>query len=622
MSEVLSGRKNILQEISSTNTIAIELLKALSRLNKTADEHLSTTLLPTLEGLPDDRKEDMHLKELQVIFQDLYYMVGGNKTSATLDVSDKQLSTIASRWNNLTPPKTELVTDESYHNATNALNELINSYFLLILYFKKSNSLIVDAISYKTQLTYWRELQDSYISKFIYWLQSLPIRIYELAEIIVKNSLELFQDAHSFDVMTDARLLWSSSTRTVLNMMKTVPSFSFYQLDHGGFSRLHLLVQAPVDIINREIRNKIRTLEKQIDTHCEKLGIIISSLPRREDMAGVQKIEGNMLLKNLSVFETDGSTSLSTRTRICSILDDVNAYFDTRPSFVVRYWPLAFLLVVYGPSGSKNIYKNRYNIAKWIKYNFVDTIVGFGKNWVLQPIKNMLSILRNDENFQKVGIISKDSLQSDLDSLERMVVDYVADYNHEESARITREIHEAIQEGNLTMLMSNYEQDLRHPLKSLAKGSLIRAILIQIQKAKVDGAIMVSGIDKMLKSQQLLFGAVSLSPSLYILFRAYHFLVDKSSKPLVINGKQVNFICLKSLNSIEKLISQPQTNAKVGEIFIEIINLQLHSVMLIPSQIKSSWISDLNDLNTVSIEEPAKHSILRRIWFTYSYYFR
>lgn len=126
----------------------------------------------------------------------------------------------------------------------------------------------------------------------------------------------------------------------------------------------------------------------------------------------------------------------------------------------------------------------------------------------------------------------------------------------------------------------------------------------------------------MLKSQQLVFGVVAISPSILILYQAYQFMIKKSAKPIMINGKQLNIICLKSLNKIEKLISHPQDNLKMGELFIEVINLQLHSSMIIPSQIKAEWIQDLNELNKVNVTKDMKLAIISRIWNMYSYYFR
>jgi nuclear control of ATPase protein 2 len=38
------------------------------------------------------------------------------------------------------------------------------------------------------------------------------------------------------------------------------------------------------------------------------------------------------------------------------------------------------------------------------------------------------------------------------------------------------------------------------------RGDLIRALLIQVQKTKVDVELAMSGIDTLLKSQELVFG--------------------------------------------------------------------------------------------------------------------
>lgn len=38
------------------------------------------------------------------------------------------------------------------------------------------------------------------------------------------------------------------------------------------------------------------------------------------------------------------------------------------------------------------------------------------------------------------------------------------------------------------------------------RGDLVRALLIQVQKTKVDVELAVSGIDALLKSQELVFG--------------------------------------------------------------------------------------------------------------------
>jgi nuclear-control-of-ATPase protein 2 len=43
------------------------------------------------------------------------------------------------------------------------------------------------------------------------------------------------------------------------------------------------------------------------------------------------------------------------------------------------------------------------------------------------------------------------------------------------------------------------------------RGDLVRALLIQIQKTKVDVEIAIGGIDALLKSQELVFGFATAS---------------------------------------------------------------------------------------------------------------
>ncbi|QEL63160.1 hypothetical protein CJJ09_005356 [Candidozyma auris] len=115
----------------------------------------------------------------------------------------------------------------------------------------------------------------------------------------------------------------------------------------------------------------------------------------------------------------------------------------------------------------------------------------------------MLAILRADDS---MAIASKESLQSDLNSLERMVTDFMRDNN---IAVDSAQVHQAVSQGDLTVMMSQYEKEIKTPYKSIISGQLIRSILIQIQKTKVDGAMAISGIDKLLKSQQLLLACYS-----------------------------------------------------------------------------------------------------------------
>ena len=48
-----------------------------------------------------------------------------------------------------------------------------------------------------------------------------------------------------------------------------------------------------------------------------------------------------------------------------------------------------------------------------------------------------------------------------------------------------RELTSQIRQGDLTPVLQIYEQDIKTPVRTAVTGSLIRSLLIQIQKAKV-----------------------------------------------------------------------------------------------------------------------------------------
>ena len=106
--------------------------------------------------------------------------------------------------------------------------------------------------------------------------------------------------------------------------------------------------------------------------------------------------------------------------------------------------------------------------------------------------------------------MSKNSLVADRASLERMVIDFVRDRPDPSQSTFTAEdtaaISNAVKEGDLTPVLKAYERDLRAPFSGTVRGDLVRALLIQIQKTKVDVEVAISGIDSLLKSQELVFG--------------------------------------------------------------------------------------------------------------------
>ena len=58
----------------------------------------------------------------------------------------------------------------------------------------------------------------------------------------------------------------------------------------------------------------------------------------------------------------------------------------------------------------------------------LNQLLGF-QNWVIKPVYDMLDILRNTSSDSQLSITSKDSLNSEFDSLNSMIYQFAQD-NH------------------------------------------------------------------------------------------------------------------------------------------------------------------------------------------------
>lgn len=180
-----------------------------------------------------------------------------------------------------------------------------------------------------------------------------------------------------------------------------------------------------------------------------------------------------------------------------------------RPPRIVRYWIPAAILLLSSSTMLRIFFNRQADVIAWVQ-DLGSTTRDFWYNWVVEPVKKIVKTIRHDEA-SEVAIMSKGSLEGDKASLERMVVDFVKDHPSHGTIQAETDISEVrakIKEGDLTPVLRAYEKDLRRPFFGTVRGDLIRALLIQIQKTKVDVEVAVGGIDALLKSQELVFGFV------------------------------------------------------------------------------------------------------------------
>lgn len=69
-------------------------------------------------------------------------------------------------------------------------------------------------------------------------------------------------------------------------------------------------------------------------------------------------------------------------------------------------------------------------------------------------------------------------------SLERMALSMGRDKLGLDDNQL-RNLSTQVHEGDLTSILQIYEEDIKSPIRSAVSGTLVRSLLIQVQKAKV-----------------------------------------------------------------------------------------------------------------------------------------
>lgn len=373
-----------------------------------------------------------------------------------------------------------------------------------------------------------------------------------------------------------------------------------------------------------------------LGTPVEKFDAAIAELTEDDPMYGVEiyeqsDVEGGVSIQPQAVAE-----------RLTRVLAMALPQYATstkalvrehgKPSRIVRYW----LPVTVGILSSSTILRMLVNrqaeILQWVQ-DFGSTIIDFWQNWVVEPTRKVIGTIRHDES-SEVSIMSKRSLEGDRNSLERMVVEFAVDNPADatgSSATLTEveiaDIRSKVREGDLTPVLKAYERDLASPFMGTVRGNLIRALLIQIQKTKVDVEVAMGGIDSLLKQQELVFGFVGLTPGILVTYFAVHYLRSSLSEKRGSKAARKQGKMLRQLRNIDRILTN-STPTDFGELYYKDQGLLLCEVHVLrqaaekgmPSEIYKEFSEDVEDLCDVRIGAERQKTTAARIRWAYARY--
>ncbi|PWN23720.1 NCA2-domain-containing protein [Microstroma glucosiphilum] len=447
------------------------------------------------------------------------------------------------------------------------------------------NNLFEEAGRLQESSWYWSGVEDSSSATALYLLQTLPARLNLLAQEayrVLKNGARSAADSSSAppppinretivatirqlrktpDVVVGA--LWphaikqrEDDEREASDEVVTASSLGKGNGQKLGGKALAgplvLLRKAkglsPLTLTLHEANTKQKLLRKRRNQVAKKLGALASTalaLSKSQEEVTAQSADEEVQLlvsKLQDVLLTDtatpqprfeASSSVQVYEALAHVLENAPALEYpivtvaapiglSPPSRLAMLWPRLVLWPTLMFFGLRLASRNRQAIAEAIA-DGKETIKGFFYNWVVDPVMDLLNTIKGGDVADDGGIVTKEGRKADLESLERMVTTYAVDKGQisaQDAAR-AEELRRKVREGDLDVVMRAYEDQLKSPFKALTMGSLPRLLLIQVQKAKYDLAVAMSGIDHLLKSQALLFGAVGIAPAMGILWLGF-----------------------------------------------------------------------------------------------------
>jgi len=424
------------------------------------------------------------------------------------------------------------------------------------------DSLLDRTIPLSESIWYWDDVLGSYANTALYTVQMSPVRFWKQTKDVYADARQKFRSG------TYIRASAQEATSTISEGWRDFYGLVQNSIKERSLAQAQSRILSPFSIARIEVRRNLTQITSLRRTCAATIGRLVreclvfdgaaedrkhGALPmlmeaQEEDWQTTIARTVNLLglavrsqhqqeLDDEDEDSIDPSTASSSEVAhaLIKILDEHlpqqelqadalrSAY--GKPSRLIRYWIPALGVVLSGSTLLRIVSNRRAEITQWFR-DLGQTAIDFWANWVLEPTKKLIGTIRHDEN-SEIAIQSRDSLQADRDSLERMVVDFAVQHPENgtpfSEAQIA-DIRSKVKQGDLTPVLKAYEREMQNPIKNAIAGDLIRTLLIQVQKTKVDVEVAIGGIDSILKSQELLFGFVGIAPGVLISWALFQWL--------------------------------------------------------------------------------------------------
>ncbi|KAJ4523666.1 Nuclear control of ATPase protein 2 [Exophiala dermatitidis] len=524
------------------------------------------------------------------------------------------------------------------------------------------NSLLDRTIPLSESIWYWDDLLGSYFNIALYTVQTSPLRFWKQAREVYADARQRFREGAGLTASAQ------QATTTVTESWKEFYGLVQKSIQERSLAQAQTKILSPFSIARMEARRNlshIRELKKSSSVLIGRLVrecLVFDGPPDERKIGALPQMVGQQeedwqttIARTICLLDTvtrtnhdeedylpDPATASSAEmaAMLVKILDEnlpkheqsANAIKSKygKPPRLVRYWIPTLALLLSGSTLLRIVANRRAEIIQWFR-EFGQTTIDFWTNWVVEPTKKLIGTIRHDET-SEIAIQSRESLNADRESLERMVVDFALQHP-ENGSQLTEtqvaELRTKVREGDLTPVLKAYEREMQSPIKNAIMGDLVRTLLIQVQKTKVDVEVAIGGIDSLLKSQELLFGFVGIAPGVLISFGIIQWLRATFGGRKGLRQGQKKGEAIRLIRNIDRTLTSAEldddgiiSEEHHGLLLCEAHLLRQRATAVLPRNIQREFLEDLEDLLDIKAGVHRQINVLRRLEWAYAKWLR
>ena len=227
--------------------------------------------------------------------------------------------------------------------------------------------------------------------------------------------------------------------------------------------------------------------------------------------------------------QSDLSDVLELYSQMLNSFDDFKSHWDNniqlyhRPTHLKRYFPFYVCGGVVTLYTIYRIYSNRTHIVESISSSY-DSFKFFVNEHLIVPLKTIYASTFESrssaaafENSQMNYTHSKKILEEMLEEFGREHADNLAQIEHLNAEEFLQTVTERATNEDMNLVMKYYQQEMNSPIRSALFGDLIKGILIQVQKVKVDGEGLIIQIDQLMRQNEINFSLLATIPAILLI---------------------------------------------------------------------------------------------------------